>query len=109
MQVSCGQGYPNEPPSVKFQTKVNFPFVVRLPRRTPPSVWRARRQLSRLCVRATPALAWSQDASGNFKFKEAKCNWTRNMSIEMILTYIKNLFQKPEYKKLPQPPDGTTY
>ena len=26
--VSCGNNYPNEIPTVKFQTKVNYPFVV---------------------------------------------------------------------------------
>ena len=28
--VNCGPRYPNEPPEVKFQTKVNVPFVVRV-------------------------------------------------------------------------------
>ena len=32
----AGQHYPDEPPKVKFQSKVNFPFVVRRGRRQPP-------------------------------------------------------------------------
>lgn len=29
LMLHCGPNYPSQPPHVKFQTKVNFPFVVR--------------------------------------------------------------------------------
>ena len=55
------------------------------------------------------APAWMQGADGKFDYKLGKLQWSREKSIESVLVYLRQLLAKGEYKKLPQPADGTTY
>lgn len=104
--VSCiihaGDRYPDQPPEVQFQTKVNFPFVV---------------SHSPACIAALPArrtdwpAARSQDGSGKVlasKFPYMQ-QWNRGNSLAGVLSHLNKLFAKPEYRKLPQPAEGVTY
>lgn len=50
-----------------------------------------------------------QGADGKFDYKLGKLQWSREKSIESVLVYLRQLLAKGEYKKLPQPADGTTY
>ena len=50
-----------------------------------------------------------QDASGRVNLDKAKIAWDRSKRIETTLVALRNLFGKPENKKLAQPADGTTY
>ena len=44
--VTCGPQYPDQPPTVHFKSKVNFPFVVR----SPPGRARRRRSARRASI-----------------------------------------------------------
>jgi len=46
---------------------------------------------------------------GKVDMKKAYPSWDRNGRLEKVLVSLRNLFCKGEYKKLTQPPDGTTY
>ena len=43
------------------------------------------------------------------KDKNALFEWKETYRIESVLVAIKNMFMKPDYRKLAQPPDGQTY
>ena len=77
--LHCGPNYPREEPTVTFQTKVNFPFV-------------------------------NGQGKGNFTgaHKISPPN-ASGYTIEGYLLKIRQYLAKPDHKKLPQPPDGTTY
>lgn len=77
-RIACGSRYPDEPPTVQFQTKLNFPFV---------------------------------DANGKVVSNKVPylANWSRNHRLADLLSEIRKTFQKPEYKKLQQPAEGTNY
>jgi len=78
--VECGPKYPDEPPNVTFQTKLNFPFL---------------------------------DANGVVKMSTIPSlskNWNRpKAGIELVLTTLRSMLGKSEYRKLGQPPEGATY
>ena len=128
LMVTCGPNYPAECPSVKFQSKVNFPFVkVRghsplhlqrgacapcasayacarvgpLPPPPPPHPTGHARILA-------PRVSTAQ-ADGVVDIPKAKIAWDKTKSIEYMLSSIKQQLGKGEHKKLPQPPDGATY
>ena len=50
-----------------------------------------------------------QESNGDLSHSKAKLTWNKSMSIESLLVHIKLMLGKPEFKKNPQPPDGTTY
>ena len=133
--VHCGNDYPAVRPTVKFQTKVNYPFIVRL---SPPLTARfffyiarpaallsispapaaAQPNSSSFSQRAPPSfpppLKRTQDAQGNLVSGKKTGNgtldsWQRGYGIENVLIALKQLMAKPDYKKLAQPPDGATY
>ena len=122
--VSCGTNYPDERPTVRFQSKVNYPFVVRRlfsalslslsHRAAHPRTFRPAARIRMISADLASPCGRPQDAQGNLasgKKTGAPCidNWTRSNSIEQLLVSIRNLLAKSDFKKLPQPPDGQTY
>jgi len=79
LQITCGENYPDKPPEVKFISRVNLPFV----------------------------------NGGNGKVDPSKlpilANWTRNGTLETLLTEIRREMGSSYNRKLPQPPEGTTF
>lgn len=74
--LTCGPQYPDRPPTVCFQSKLNFPFVG-----------------AGGAVQSTPFLK----------------DWKRGNGIENVLTDLRRLMAKSEYKKLAQPAETATY
>jgi len=83
--LHCGEGYPAEVPKVRFQSKLNFPFIS-----------------------TTGDLDWK-------KYPGNMVQWSKNpgrkpdRNIEYLLKDLKATMSKPEFRKLQQPPDGATY
>ncbi|KAF8159959.1 ubiquitin-conjugating enzyme/RWD-like protein [Crassisporium funariophilum] len=79
LKITCGQSYPDVRPDVQFISRVNLPFVNQL----------------------------------NGKVDHTKLpvldKWSRNLSIENILVEIRKEMASFNNRKLPQPPEGTTF
>lgn len=78
LTIVCDEKYPDEPPIVKFVSKINLPCV---------------------------------DAEGNVvvsKFDTLK-NWKRSYTMETVLLELRKSMASSANKKLPQPPEGSTY
>eukprot|EP00325_Prymnesiales_sp_UTEX-LB-985_P011138 CAMPEP_0174754430 /NCGR_PEP_ID=MMETSP1094-20130205/105730_1 /TAXON_ID=156173 /ORGANISM="Chrysochromulina brevifilum, Strain UTEX LB 985" /LENGTH=151 /DNA_ID=CAMNT_0015960297 /DNA_START=48 /DNA_END=503 /DNA_ORIENTATION=+ len=83
--LTCGAEYPSVIPKVTFQSKVNYPFV-------------------------------NSNGEVNFGKYPGGCGaWASkpgrkpDRTIEMVLKDLKSTMTKPEYRKLAQPADGSTY
>lgn len=50
-----------------------------------------------------------QDGTGKVDFGKAKIAWSRSDGIEKVLTHLRGMFAKPDFKKLAQPAEGQTY
>jgi ubiquitin-protein ligase len=95
LKITCGESYPDVPPTVQFLSRVNLPFV----NQTYGTVDQSK----------LPVLA----------------NWTRNYSIENVLVEIRKYARSHHLlltlnvshremasfnnRKLPQPPEGSTF
>ncbi|KAK7041576.1 E2 ubiquitin-conjugating protein mms2 [Paramarasmius palmivorus] len=79
LKITCGPNYPDEPPTVKFLSKVNIPFVDQ----TNGNVDRSK----------LPVLS----------------GWNRNYSIETVLVEMRKEMASFNNRKLPQPPEGSTF
>lgn len=77
LTLHCSELYPSTPPTIRFVSKVNLPFVDN------NGIVNAR----------LPCIA----------------NWKESHSLEIILTELRREMGHPVNKKLPQPPEGTTY
>lgn len=83
--LHCGKSYPAEIPKVRFQSKLNFPFIS-----------------------GTGELDWK-------KYPGNMVQWSKNpgrkpdRNIEYLLKDLKATMAKPDYRKLPQPPDGCAH
>jgi len=79
--LQCSKQYPDEVPTVKFQSKVNFPFVDEHGNGVPTKI---------------PQLAnWQRPPSSS--------------GIEKVLTTLRSAMGSKENKGRGQPPDGATY
>jgi len=79
LKIHCGERYPDVPPTVQFISRVNLPFVNQLD--------------GKVDTNKLPVLA----------------NWTRNNSIESVLVEIRKEMGSFNNRKLPQPPEGSTF
>ncbi|KDQ51056.1 hypothetical protein JAAARDRAFT_41522 [Jaapia argillacea MUCL 33604] len=79
LKINCGLDYPDRPPTIQFISRVNLPFVNQVDGKV---------ESSRL-----PVLA----------------HWGRHFSIETILVEIRKEMASASNRKLPQPPEGTTF
>lgn len=79
LKIHCGERYPEVPPTVQFISRVNLPFVNQLD--------------GKVDTNKLPVLA----------------NWTRSNSIESVLVEIRKEMGSFNNRKLPQPPEGSTF
>lgn len=79
LRITCGENYPDIPPSVKFISKINLPCVDKSNGDVIPS-----------------------------QFKTLS-KWSRSYSIEILLLDLRKLMADPQNKKLPQPKEGETF
>jgi len=79
IKVCCGKNYPDKPPDVKFSSRVNLPFVSQVNGKVDPT--------------KLPVLV----------------NWTHKNSLETLLVEIRREMGSFNNRKLPQPPEGTTF
>ncbi|KAF1874514.1 hypothetical protein Lal_00029941 [Lupinus albus] len=76
LKLFCGQDYPDNPPSVRFQTRINMTCVNQETGVVEPHLF--------------PMLA----------------NWQRECTMEDILMQLKKEMTSPQNRKLAQPPEG---
>ncbi|KDQ11941.1 hypothetical protein BOTBODRAFT_35005 [Botryobasidium botryosum FD-172 SS1] len=79
LKIECGHDYPDAPPEVSFLSRVNLPFV---------NAANGKVERHKL-----PVLA----------------NWERKSTLETVLVDIRKEMAAPSNRKLPQPPEGSTY
>ncbi|KAI9573879.1 ubiquitin-conjugating enzyme/RWD-like protein [Boletus coccyginus] len=79
LKIHCGDSYPEKPPTVQFLSRVNLPFVSQTDGKVDPT---------KLNVLA---------------------QWGRDSSIETILVSIRREMGSFNNRKLPQPPEGSTF
>ncbi|SCU84257.1 LADA_0D00716g1_1 [Lachancea dasiensis] len=75
----CGEEYPDQPPQIRFLSKINLP-----------------------CVNQTTG-----DVQAS-SFNTLK-NWKRSYTMETLLLDLRKEMALPANKKLPQPAEGTTF
>ncbi|KIJ55535.1 hypothetical protein M422DRAFT_24101 [Sphaerobolus stellatus SS14] len=79
LKIECGEQYPDAPPAIQFVSRVNLPFV--------------DQTNGKVVSSKLPVLA----------------HWTRNSSLETVLVEIRREMASPINRKLPQPPEGSTF
>ncbi|KAN0121060.1 UBC-like protein [Russula decolorans] len=79
LKIHCGDQYPDVPPTIQFISRVNLPFVSQ----TDGKVEKTK----------LPVLT----------------SWNHNNSIETVLVEIRREMASFSNRKLPQPPEGSTF
>jgi len=79
LKITCGDSYPDMLPDVQFISRVNLPFV--------------NQTNGKVDATKLPVLS----------------NWNRNLSIENVLVEIRKEMASFNNRKLPQPPEGSTF
>ncbi|KAF5372123.1 hypothetical protein D9758_005018 [Tetrapyrgos nigripes] len=79
LKITCGPNYPDSAPTIRFLSKVNIPFV--------------------------------NQANGEVDLSKLPVlyNWNRNYTMETILVEIRKEMASFNNRKLPQPPEGSTF
>ncbi|KAF8210765.1 ubiquitin-conjugating enzyme/RWD-like protein [Mycena galopus ATCC 62051] len=79
LKITCGDQYPDRPPTVQFLSRVNLPFVSQTDGMVDPA--------------KLPVLA----------------HWTHRSSLELMLVEIRKEMATQANRKLPQPPEGSMF
>jgi ubiquitin-conjugating enzyme E2 variant len=79
LKITCGADYPRKAPTIRFTSKINMPCV--------------NQSNGTVDVRHLPCLS----------------NWLPSHSIETVLSELRKEMMTPANKKLPQPPEGSSY
>ncbi|KAI0028890.1 ubiquitin-conjugating enzyme/RWD-like protein [Vararia minispora EC-137] len=79
LKIHCGSQYPDVPPAVQFISRVNLPFVNQTNGQVDPT--------------KLPVLT----------------NWRRSNTMETVLVEIRREMNSFNNRKLPQPPEGSTF
>lgn len=79
LDIHCGENYPDKPPTIRFTSKINLPFV--------------NQQTGQVSPDSFPITK----------------NWKRENTIETILLALRKEMAAQNNKKLPQPPEGSKY
>ncbi|KAJ6437831.1 LOW QUALITY PROTEIN: ubiquitin-conjugating enzyme variant MMS2 [Purpureocillium lavendulum] len=79
VKMHCGEKYPDEPPTIQFVSQVNLPCV--------------------------------NPRNGVVDPKQLPClaQWKRENTMETVLIELRRYMAAPANKKIPQPPEGSTY
>jgi len=79
LDIICGPDYPTTPPEIAFVTRINLPFV--------------------------------DPANGKVNGSQIPilARWTYNYTLEHVLLEIRKEMASVANRKLPQPPEGSTY
>ena len=114
LRVTCGERYPDEPPSVRFESRINLPCVNQVKFSVKPaSLTRFWCVCCRNCV-ATLTDGFFVQSTGavdvrGMRSGDMRNGWHRDLTIESVLKSIRAEMQSPSNKRLPQPPDGSSF
>lgn len=101
MKLFCGKDYPDNPPSVRFQTRINMTCVNQ-----------ETGMVSDIIVTFISCdLFKYAHGRTNYQVEPSLfpmlANWQREYTMEDILTQLKKDMMSPQNRKLAQPPEGS--
>ena len=101
LKLFCGQDYPDNPPTVKFQTRINMTCVNQETGVVGNFTFKNFYAVVCLII----SLWWS-----NYQVEPSLfpmlATWQREHTMEDILTQLKKEMMSPQNRKLAQPPEG---
>lgn len=98
LKLFCGKDYPDNPPTVRFQTRINMTCV-----NQESGMVSDLLHIRKICLKK--AHAWKNDQVEPSLFPML-ANWQREYTMEDILTQLKKEMMSPQNRKLAQPPEG---
>ncbi|KAJ1635470.1 Mms2 protein [Pavlovales sp. CCMP2436] len=79
ISLSCDEQYPHKPPKLRFQSKINLPYIDQ------------------------------SSGEANQARCPGLCDWKESDTLDTVLTKIRRDLTTPHNRKLPQPSEGATY
>jgi ubiquitin-conjugating enzyme E2 variant len=95
LKVHCGDRYPEEPPTIRFQSRINLTGVA------------ANGSVRKISLKILENMSFSFQVDS--KSVPTLRNWSRDMTIHQILNDIRASMSTKENAKLSQPPEGALY